>query len=170
MIGTWRISHYNAVLVAMYLVPHWAMTAFRIVEAPIRGLYDRANIAFGITLTDELQLAGLGMARTAWTLAVVRLTVVAFFLIFLVQVASPRRRLRGDGDEALAIALTLGGLLSFAGMMMAAHSGEAAALRLHATESLLLAGAAILLLAEPLMRPAGKAKEAEGALPAAVSF
>ncbi len=154
MIGTWRISDYNAVLVAAYLVPAWVMSALQIVESPIRGLYDRSNIAFGVFFGDEMQLASLGMARAAWGLAVVRLTVAAFFLAFLVQVARKKRRRNGDGDEPLAIALTLGGLFSFAGMVLAARAGEGAALRLHATESLLLLGAAILVLAEPWMRPA----------------
>ncbi len=154
MIGTWRISDYNAVLVAGYLVPAWVMSVLQIVESPIRGLYDRSNIAFGVFFSDEMQLAALGMARAAWGLAVVRLTVAAFFLVFLVQIARRRRRLAGAGDEPLAIALTLGGLFSFAGMMLAARAGEGAALHLHATESLLLLGAAILVLAEPWMRPA----------------
>lgn len=154
MIGTWRISDYNAVLVAAYLVPSWGLSAFRIAESPIRGVYDRSNIAFGIFFSDELQFAALGMARAAWALVVVRLTVVAFLLAFVAQVAWSRQRLRGDGNEALAIALTLGGLLSLAGMTLAARAGELAALHLHATESLLLLGAAVLVLAEPLMRPA----------------
>jgi len=153
MIGTWRLSHCNAVLVAAYLVPAWAVAAWRIAEAPIRGFYERANIAFALTVSDSLQLTALGMARMAWTLVVVRLTVAAFFVIFLVQIANPPRRQRGDGDEALAIGLTLGGLVSFAGMVLAAQAGEAMALRLHATESLLLVGAAILVLAEPLTEP-----------------
>jgi hypothetical protein len=169
MIGTWRISDYNAVLVMAYLVPTWVKSALGIVEAPIRGIYERSNISFGVFFSDELQLAALGMARAAWGLAIVRLTVVAFCLVFLIQMARKRRRRNGDGDEALAIALTLGGLLSFAGMMLAARAGEGAALQLHATESLLLVGAAILVLAEPWMRPAtvGRGGAAAAATPAA---
>ncbi|RIK96170.1 MAG: hypothetical protein DCC74_11045 [Proteobacteria bacterium] len=167
MIGTWRISDYNAVLVAGYLVPAWVMSVLQIVESPIRGLYDRSNIAFGVFFSDEMQLAALGMARAAWGLAVVRLTVAAFVLVFLLQIASKRRRLAGAGDEPLAIALTLGGLFSFAGMMLAARAGEGAAMQLHATESLLLLGAAILVLAEPWMRPAPV--RADAAQPAATA-
>jgi len=154
MIGTWRISDYNAALIVAYLVPSWVRSALSIVESPIRGVYERSNIAFGVFFSDEMQFAALGMARAAWGLAVVRLTVAAFFLAFLLQVASKRRRLAGAGDEPLAIALTLGGLFSFAGMVLAARAGEGAALQLHATESLLLVGAAILVLVEPWTRPA----------------
>ena len=159
MVGTWRISTYNAVLVSMYLVPAWIVAGLRIVEAPISGVYDRANIAFGIFATDYLYLGVLGTARAAWVLAVVRFTVAAFFVLFVIQIARPRARLNGDGDEALGIALALGGLVSFAGMVLAAQVGEQAALRLHATETLLLLAAGMLVLVEPLFAKAqGKAR------------
>lgn len=168
MIGTWRISDYNAALIVAYLVPSWVRSALSIVESPIRGVYERSNIAFGVFFSDEMQFAALGMARAAWGLAVVRLTVAAFFLVFLGQIARRRRRLAGAGDEPLAIALTLGGLFSFAGMVLAARAGEGAALQLHATESLLLVGAAILVLVEPWTRPAAiRAAEAHATATAA---
>lgn len=171
MVGTWRISTYNAVLVSMYLVPAWIVAGLRIVEAPISGVYDRANIAFGIFATDYLNLGALGTARAAWVLAVVRFTVAAFFVLFVIQIARPRARLNGDGDEALGIALALGGFVSFIGMVLAAQVGEQAALRLHATETLLLLAAGMLVLVEPLFAKAqskaqGKARQA-AALPEA---
>ena len=52
----------------------------------------------------------------------------------------------GSGDEALAIALAIGSVISFASMLMASQVGEAGALRLHATELLMLLGTAIVLL------------------------
>jgi len=52
-------------------------------------------------------------------------------------------------DEALAIALAFGSVLSFVSMWMASQVGETAALRLHATELLMLLGTAIVLLVEP---------------------
>jgi hypothetical protein len=58
-------------------------------------------------------------------------------------------RKAGGCDEALAIALGIGSLISFALMVMASHAGETAAVRLHATELLLLLGTAIVLTVEP---------------------
>ena len=49
----------------------------------------------------------------------------------------------------------IGSLISFASMVMASQVGEMAALRLHATELLLLLGTAIVLLIE---RPAAAPK------------
>jgi hypothetical protein len=89
-----------------------------------------------------------GTLRAAWLLAVGRLTVVAFFAIFLVLISRPSIRKTGGCDEALGLALGIGSLISFILMLMASQAGEAAALRLHATELLLLLGTAIVLLVE----------------------
>jgi hypothetical protein len=59
----------------------------------------------------------------------------------------------GSGDEALAMALTIGSVISFASMLMASQVGEIQALRLHATELLLLLGTAIVFLIEGSAQP-----------------
>ena len=82
-----------------------------------------------------------------------RLTVVAFFAIFVVLISRPAVRKAGGCDEALAIALGIGSLISFALMVMASQAGETAAVRLHATELLLLLGTAIVLLVEAPAQP-----------------
>jgi uncharacterized protein involved in response to NO len=82
--------------------------------------------------------------------------VVAFFAIFLVFLARAVIRKTGSADEALAMALSIGSVISFASMVMASQVGETAALRLHATELLLLLGTAIVMLTE---RPAQSAQQ-----------
>lgn len=105
-------------------------------------------------ISDQFQISGMNTVRAAWLLALGRLTVVAFFAIFLALLSIPRVRRAGGPDEALGIALFIGSLISFASMVMASKVGEMAALRLHATELLLLLGAAIVLLIErPARRP-----------------
>jgi hypothetical protein len=69
----------------------------------------------------------------------------------VVQLARPSIRKTGGCDEALAIAIAIGSLISFVSMLMASQVGETAALRLHAAELLMLLGTAIVLLVE---RPA----------------
>jgi len=54
---------------------------------------------------------------------------------------------------SLGIALAIGSVISFASMVMASQVGETAALRLHATELLLLLGAAIVLVIERPAQP-----------------
>ena len=155
MFRNWRIGSINGALLAAYFIPAWTMVAFNIFVAPVHGLYERPSVAVALFLSDELQMSGMSTVRAAWLLALGRLTVVAFFAIYLALLAIPRTRRSGSSDEALGIALAIGSLISFASMVMASKVGEMAALRLHATELLLLLGAAVVLVIE---RPASAPK------------
>jgi hypothetical protein len=151
MSTNWRISSFNGALLAAYFIPTWTMVAFQIILSPVHGFYERPNIAVALFVSDHLQLAGMATVRLAWLLALGKLTVVAFFAIFLVLLTRPAVRRSGGCDEALAMALAIGSVISFASMMMASMVGETAALKLHATELLMLLGTAIVMLFE---RPA----------------
>jgi hypothetical protein len=148
MSTNWRISTFNGVLLAAYFIPTWTMIAFKIMISPIHGFYERPNISFALFISDHLQLAGMATVRFAWLLALGRLTVIAFFAIFVMFAARAAIRKTGGCDEALALALGIGSIISFASMIMASQVGETEALRLHATELLLLLGTAIVLVVE----------------------
>jgi hypothetical protein len=157
----WRISSFNGALLAAYFIPTWTIVAFRIMISPIHGLYEQPNISVALFISDHLQLAGMTTIRFAWLLALARLTVVAFFVIFVVFLTRASIRKTGGCDEALAMALAIGSVISFASMVLASQVGETGALRLHATELLMLLGTAIVLLVE---RPAdARAQVATGA-------
>ena len=151
MSTNWRISSFNGALLAAYFIPTWTIIAFKIMVSPIHGLYERPNISVALFISDHLQLAALNTVRFAWLLALGKLTVVAFFALFVVLLTRASIRRTGGCDEALGIALAIGSLISFASMVLASQVGESAALRLHATELLLLLGTAIVLVIE---RPA----------------
>ena len=151
MSTNWRISSFNGALLAAYFIPTWTIIAFRIMVSPIHGLYERPNIAIGLFVSDHLHLAAMNTIRFAWLLALGRLTVVAFFAIFLVLITRSAIRKTGGCDEALGMALAIGSVISFASMVLASQVGEPDAMRLHATELLMLLGTAIVLLVE---RPA----------------
>jgi hypothetical protein len=153
MSTNWRISSFNGALLAAYFIPTWTMVAFRIMVSPVHGLYERPNVAVGLFISDHLQLAAMATVRAAWLLALGKLTVVAFFAIFLFLLTRASIRKTGGCDEALAMALAIGSLISFASMMMASAVGETQALRLHATELLMLLGTAIVLLVERPAQP-----------------
>ena len=148
---SWRISSFSGALLAAYFIPTWTIIALRIMTSPIHGFYERPNIAVALFISDHLQLAAVGTVRAAWLLALGRLTVVAFFALFLAFLCRPRLRTSGGTDEALSMALGIGSVISFASLLMAYHVGETAALRLHATELLLLLGTTIVFVVE---RPA----------------
>jgi hypothetical protein len=144
----WRISTFNGALLAAYFIPTWAIVAFKIVISPIHGFYERPNISVALFMSDHLHLAAISAVRFAWLLALGKLTMVAFFAIFIVFITRAEIRKTGGCDEALAMALTIGSIISFASMIMASRVGETAALRLHATELMLLLGTGIVLLVE----------------------
>jgi hypothetical protein len=164
MSTSWRISSFNGVLLAAYFIPAWTIVAFNIMVSPIHSLFDRPSIAVGLFVTDHLHLAGTGAVRAAWLLALGRLVVVAFFAIFVMLAFTPKIRKFGGCDEALSIALGIGCLISFVSMLLASLAGEGGALRLHASELLVMLGTIVVLTLE--QRPA--MPEAE-ALPASAA-
>jgi hypothetical protein len=148
MSTNWRISSFNGVLLAAYFIPTWTLIAFRIMASPVQSFFERPNVSAAFFVGDYLQLASTGTVRAAWLLALGRLTVAGFFALFLVLVSLPRVRKTGGCNEALSIALALGSMISFALMLMASQFGEVQALRLHATELLMLLGTAVILVLE----------------------
>jgi hypothetical protein len=149
----WRISSFNGVLLAAYFIPTWTIVACRIMISPIQGLYERPNVSVALFISDHLQLAAMTTVRLAWLLALGKLIVVGFFAIFVVLITRPSIRRAGGCNEALAMALAIGSVISFVSMLMASQVGESQALKLHATELLILLGTAIVLLVEPPARP-----------------
>ena len=67
-------------------------SAFKIVISPIHGLYERPTISVALFVNDHLQLAAMGSVRSAWLLALGRMTVVAFFAVFVVLLTRPSIR------------------------------------------------------------------------------
>jgi hypothetical protein len=152
---SWRINSFNGVLLAAYFIPTWTIIAFNIMVSPIHSLFDRPSIAVGLFITDHLHLATTGAVRAAWLLALGRLVVVAFFAIFVVLAFTPKIRKFGGCDEALSIALGIGCLISFVSMLLASLAGEGGALRLHASELLVMLGTVVVLTLEnPAEQPA----------------
>lgn len=149
MLGGRRIGTYNGFLLACYFIPAWVIAALKIWESPIRGLFDRSHIASAIFVSDYLNLSSLGTVRFAWLLALAKVMVAVFFMAFLALSARKAWRDNGNGEEALSIALIVGMVVSFTSMILASKVGEVAALRLHATETMLLLGGAIVLLVQP---------------------
>ncbi len=150
----WRLSTVNGVLLAAYFVPAWTIVALRIMVSPIHGLYERPNISVALYISDHLNLAALSTVRFAWLLALGKMTVVAFLAVFLIFATRRPIRLSGGSDEALALGLGIGSLLSFASMAMASQVGEIAAMRLHAAELLLMLGGVIVMAVDPLRNAA----------------
>jgi len=153
MSTNWRISSFTGALLAAYFIPTWAIIAYRIVLSPIHSFYERPNVSLAFFASDYLQLAATGMVRTAWLLALGRLMVVAFFAMFVLLLMRSAIRKTGGWDEALLVALGIGSVICFAMMIMASLVHEPEAMRLHATELLMLLGTTIVLMIEGPAKP-----------------
>lgn len=149
MVRGFRITTVNGLLLAAYFIPVWTIAVLRIVTFPIRGIYERANIGPALFLNDHFQFSMLGAVRFAWLLALAKFVVVSYFALFAILTlrAGPGKPTEqsANGDEPLALALILGGIISVVSMCMASQVGEVAALHLHATETLMLLGGLVLL-------------------------
>jgi len=152
----WRLGIFNGVMLACYFIPTWTISAFKIAMSPVRGMYEPANIAPAMFVSDHLSWSALGLARFAWLFALSKFLVAAFFLTFLLLVIREALSRKRGAEEALAFALTLGSLISFSSMLAASYVGEAAAVRLHATELMMLLAAGIVLLVEGGVRESAK--------------
>ena len=159
--SNWRIGSLNGALLAAYFIPVWGMIAYGIMFAPVHALYEQPNISTALFVSDHLNVAGLNLVRVAWLLALGRFAVIAYFAVFLAMLCWPSTRKSGACDEALGIALGIGSLISFACMVMASQVGEAGALRLHATELLMMLGTAIVLV---FQRPPQESATSDAAL------
>ena len=113
MSTNWRISSFSGALLAAYFIPAWTNIAFQIMISPIHGLYERPNISMALFVSDHLHLTGMATVRFAWLLALGRMTVVAFFAIFLVFITRASIRKSGGCDEALGMALGIGSVHQF---------------------------------------------------------
>jgi len=151
MSRNWRISSFSGVLLAAYFIPTWANVAYRIMVSPVQGLFERPNVSVALYISDHLQLASVTTVRLAWLVALSRLIVVAFLAIFVLFALRALIRKTADYKEPLAIALTIGSVMSFASVLLASKVGEIEALRMHATELLMMLGTAVVMVFE---RPA----------------
>ena len=162
--SNWRISSFSGALLAAYFIPSWASVAYTIMMTPVRGLYEQPSVSVALYASDHLQMASMTTVRFAWLLALGRMTVVAFFALFLLLTLVSFIRKQTNGGEALAIALGIGSVISFASMIMASQVGEAAALRLHATELLMMLGTGIVMLFDWPAAPKTATVRSESAL------
>jgi len=153
MSRNWRISSISGILLAAYFIPTWAIIAWRIMISPVQGLFERPNVSVAFFITDHLQLASMSIVRIAWLLALSRVLVVAFFAIFVLFAVRALIRKTEDQKEPLAIALGIGSVISFASVILASKVGEIEALRMHATELLMMLGAVVVMVFEQPARP-----------------
>jgi hypothetical protein len=144
----WRIATINGLLLAAYFVPAWMISIVRTAIYPLHGIYERSHVGPVRFINETFQLSMLGTMRFAWLFVLAKLVVAGALLLFTVLTFRAKEPDHSAGDEALALAVTIGCVISMGGAVAAQLVGEVDALRLHATEALMMLGALGLLVVD----------------------
>jgi hypothetical protein len=148
MQSTPRLGSVNAALLAIYFVPVWGRDALRVLTSPFFGFEDRAHAAAISYFRAVFDLGIDGLMLVSGLLATLKLVIAAGFVAYLIEFARALVMRREPNQETLdmVLLLALGAIMLWAWPGFAL--GDASVTRLHATQFLLLSGAAIVILAE----------------------
>lgn len=138
----------NLALVSLYFFPLWGRAAYQALIWPYGALHDPAQAAAAFYLC---QLFGLGpgsLMTIAHVLAGIKLVVALAFACYLIEFMRSLVIRRQADRDTIDVVLILAGV----GIVLSAFSalvlGDAAAIRLAATQTLLLAGAITIIVVE----------------------
>ena len=138
----------NLALVSAYFVPAWGHAALRALTSPYGGFEDRAHSLAAIYIRDLFDFGLAGMIRTSQTLAGIKLVITAAFVAYVIEFA--RALVRRQQPDRATVDVVLLSALAACGLWIVPTLwlGDPALVRLQATEFLLLAGAAVIIVVE----------------------
>lgn len=147
----------NLALLSLYFVPVWGRDAVRALISPYNGLDDRAHATAALFFRHLFDLNYGGMVAVSHALAGIKLVVVAAFVAYLIEFARACVMRREADRETIDVVLILAVADTFVCMLAAVALGEAAIVRLYATQMMLLAGAITVIVVERHVAPAAPA-------------
>jgi hypothetical protein len=143
-----RLGSVNLALLSLYFFPLWGRGAYRALVSPYYALEDRARTAAAIYLRQLFDLAPGSLVTIAHVLAGIKLVVAAAFACYLIEFTRSlvmRREVDRDTTDVVLILAVVGVALS---ALSALALGDAAAMRLAATQTLMIAGATTIIAVE----------------------
>lgn len=158
-----RLGMVNLALVSLYFVPVWGHDAFRALVSPYGGFENPAQTAAATYFRELFDLGLAGLIRTGEILAVIKLVIAAAFVAYLIEFCRALVRGREANRETVDVVLVLALLAIPLWLAPAFTLGDAAALRLQATQFLLLMSAAVVIMIDraaesAIVPPANQAK------------
>jgi len=158
-----QLGSVNLALVSLYFFPLWGREAYRALISPYHGLEDRAQAVAAVYISRLFDFGGHALAPTSHVIAGMKLVIAVSFVAFLIEFARAWTVGRATDRETVDSVL----ILAVVGILMNAAPalafGDAAMIRLYATQTLLIAGAIIIIAVERQITP-----EREAAVPVAV--
>jgi len=143
-----RLGAANAAMVSIYFVPVWGGEALRALTSPFNGFEDRAQAVAAAYFRAMFDFGLDGLVRTANTLAAIKFVIAVGFVAYLIDFARALAIGREPNRETLDIVLAVASAALMLWAWPALMAGEAALIRVDATQFLLLTGAMIVLLVE----------------------
>jgi hypothetical protein len=143
-----RLGSVNAALVAIYFAPVWGADGLRALISPFHGLEDRVHAVAAGYLRGLLDFGLAGLVHTSNVLAGIKFVIAVGFLAYLIDFVRAVVVGRDINRETLDVVLVLAAITLMFWAWPALVSGDAALIRLHATQFLMLCGAMIVILIE----------------------
>jgi hypothetical protein len=152
-LGLLKLGSVNLALLSLYFFPLWGRDAIRALISPYNALQDRAQATVASYFSQLFDLGFKGLVLTSQVLAGVKLVIAAAFVSYLIEFARAWVTRREVDRETIDVVL----ILAVAGIVMnalpALALGEAAMVRLYATQMLLVAGAITIIVVERHLAP-----------------
>jgi hypothetical protein len=148
-----RLGSVNLALLSLYFFPLWGREAFRALISPYHGLEDRAHAVATVYISRLFDFGGHGLVLTAHVIAGMKLVIGVSFAVYLIEFARAWTVGRDTDRETIDSVLILAvvGIVIYA--VPALAFGDAAMIRLYATQTLLIAGAIIVIAVERQIVP-----------------
>ena len=151
--GSLTLGSLNLALLSLYFIPVWGRDAIRALISPYNGLEDRAHAAAAIYFRQLFDLGFNGLVLTSHILAGVKLVIVAAFASYLIEFARSLVMRRDADRETIDVVLILAVADIIICVLPALALGDAAVVRLYATQMLLVAGAITIIVVERHLAP-----------------
>jgi hypothetical protein len=143
-----RLGSVNAALIALYFAPVWGADGLRALISPFHGFEDRVHAVAAGYFRALFDFGLAGLVRTSNVLAGLKFVIAIGFLAYLIDFARAMVVGRDTNRETLDAVLVLAALTLMLWAWPALGTGDAALIRLHATQFLLLSGAMIVIVVE----------------------
>jgi hypothetical protein len=147
-LGSLRLGSVNLALLSLYFIPAWGRDAIRALLSPYNGLEDRAQAAAASYFGQLLDLGFGGLVLTSHILAGIKLVIAAAFVAYVIEFARAWVIGRDADRETIDVVLILAVANIVISTLPALALGDAALVRLYATQMLLLAGAITIIVVE----------------------
>jgi hypothetical protein len=152
-LGSLKLGSVNLALLSLYFIPAWGRDAIRALLSPYNGLEDRAQAAAASYFGQLLDLGFGGLVLTSHILAGIKLVIAAAFVAYVIEFARAWVIGRDADRETIDVVLILAVANIVISTLPALALGDAALVRLYATQMLLLAGAITIIVVERHLAP-----------------